>query len=276
VKSGLLPVLVLWGAVLLGGCATPGATLESDPWEPMNRRIFWFNEQLDGYVLEPVAKGWDAITTPQVQRAVDRFFANMRFPVRLVNNLLQAELLGAAHETGRFVVNTTVGVLGLFDPAERWGLQAHPEDFGQTLAVWGISSGPYLVLPLFGPSNPRDTAGLVGDITVHESVWGMNPTWDTSDGLPATAWAVSVVNARAILLEPLKQAREASVDYYVFVRNAYLQRRRIAIEGVQDVPQSNGEDLYDDSLYDDALYDDALPEDDALEPAPEEPDVPQV
>jgi phospholipid-binding lipoprotein MlaA len=260
----LLALALIAGALALPGCAT-GATSDADPWEPMNRKVFWFNERLDALVLTPVALGWDAITTPPMQRAVDRFFTNLRFPIRLLNNVLQGELAGAGHETGRFVVNSTLGILGFFDPAEGWGLHAHPEDFGQTLAVWGVPSGPYLVLPLFGPSNPRDTAGLGGDIAF------FGAAWDTDTYLPAAGFVLDVINGRAILLEPLKQAREASVDYYTFVRNAWLQRRRIAIEGEQAVPKANGDDLYDDSLYDDEL-----PPDDLSDPAPDDPDAPEL
>jgi len=233
-------------ALLLGGCATPGTTSEDDPWEGMNRKVFWFNEQLDEYALEPTARGWNAITTPRVQRSVDDFFTNAAAPVHLLNNLLQAKFEDAGIETLRFVVNTTLGVLGFFDPATDMGLADHPEDFGQTLAAWGVSSGPYLVLPIFGPSNPRDTVGLVGDVVTYDTVW------DVDDAVLIGSRVVDVVNTRALLLQPAREARQASLDFYVFVRNAYLQRRRIAIEGEMaqqpaETQQAN-DDFYDEDL----------------------------
>ncbi len=239
----LLPCVA---ALPLVGCAAPGTTSEADPWEGMNRKVFWFNEQLDDYVLEPTARGWNEITTPRVQRSVDDFFTNAAAPVHVLNNLLQAKFEDAGTETLRFVVNTTLGIVGFFDPAKDMGLIERPEDFGQTLAVWGVSSGPYLVLPLFGPSSPRDTAGLVGDVVTYNAVW------DVDDAVLIGSRVVDVVNTRAQLLQPLREARLASLDYYVFVRNAYLQRRRIAIEGEMAqqpaATQQANEDFYDEDL----------------------------
>jgi phospholipid-binding lipoprotein MlaA len=232
-------------ALLLAGCATPGRTSEDDPWEAMNRRIFWFNLQLDEYALEPVARGWDAITSARVQRSVDDFFTNLAAPVHFLNNVAQGKLAGAGVEAARFVVNTTVGVLGFFDPATGWGMPDKPEDFGQTLATWGVPSGPFLMLPVFGPSNPRDTAGLAVDVVTYVNIWTAN------DEIRIGARVVDVVNTRALLLDALHEARAASLDYYVFVRNAYLQRRRIAIEGESAKPveeQQADEDFYDEDL----------------------------
>src|SRR5215470_10470772 len=155
------PIALLLGAaglgcVLLGGCAAENFRPDYDPLEPVNRKIFWFNDQVDNYVLEPVATGWDWAIPHVVQRSISNFFANVRFPIDLINNLLQGKLKNSASEVGRFAVNTTVGVLGFFDPATGWGMEAHQEDFGQTLGVWGVPPGAYLVLPIVGPSNPRD------------------------------------------------------------------------------------------------------------------------
>jgi phospholipid-binding lipoprotein MlaA len=239
-------LLACAAALAAAGCATPGETSEADPWEGFNRRIFWFNEQLDEYALEPVARGWDAMTSPRVQRSVDDFFNNLAMPVHLVNNVAQGKLGDAGIELARFVVNTTVGLLGFFDPATGWGLPDKPEDFGQTLAVWGLPSGPYLMLPIFGPSNPRDTVGLVGDGITYEAAY------DEAGEVMLGARVIDIVNTRAQLLQPLREARQASVDYYVFVRNAYLQRRRIAIQGQleQQTPaeQHETDDFYDEDL----------------------------
>ena len=241
-RLALAVVAALW----LGGCATPGSTTENDPWEHLNRKVFWFNERLDEYALEPVARGWDAITTPRVQRSVDDFFSNLVGPLHALNNAGQGKLADAGLELVRFVVNTTVGVLGFFDPATGWGLPDRPEDLGQTLAVWGLPSGPYLVLPVFGPSNPRDTAGLVGDVLVYNEIWDVGADWALGTRV------VDVVNTRAQLLQPLREARQASVDFYTFVRNAYLQRRRTAIEGempqAPPATQQANDDFYDEDI----------------------------
>ena len=182
----------------------------------------------------------------RVQRSVDDFFTNLAGPLHAVNNAGQGKFGDAGLELARFVVNTTVGLLGFFDPATGWGLPDHPEDFGQTLAVWGVPSGPYLVLPIFGPSNPRDTVGLAGDVVVY------NEVWDVEAEVLLSSRIVDVVNTRAELLQPLREARQASVDFYIFVRNAYLQRRRIAIEGemaqMPPATQQANDDFYDEDL----------------------------
>src|SRR6185295_2330405 len=166
-------VVSLWSRLLIAsavcwsvGCATTRAPVppeNHDPLEGMNRGIFWFNDEVDQHVLEPVAEGWDKITSDAVKNSVSNFFQNLRFPINAVNNLLQGKPGQSASEVGRFAVNTTVGMFGFFDPASVWGLEPHHEDFGQTLGCWGVPPGPYLVLPLLGPSNPRDTVGLVAD-----------------------------------------------------------------------------------------------------------------
>jgi phospholipid-binding lipoprotein MlaA len=122
-----------------------------DPLEPLNRKVFWFNDHVDRYVLEPVAKGWDRIAPDPVERSVSNFFVNLRSPVVVGNDLLQGKVKDGASDLGRFAVNTTVGVVGFFDYATRLGLPKHVEDFGQTLGWWGVPAGPYLVLPLLGP-----------------------------------------------------------------------------------------------------------------------------
>ncbi len=253
-----LPCLVLTCALLAASCAAPSGQGEYDPWQPLNRKVFWFNMQMDEYVLEPTARGWDAITSEGVRTAFGNFFSNLRFPVHLVNNLLQAKFGGAVEETGRFVVNTTIGLLGFFDPATDAGLEAHPEDFGQTLGVWGLGSGPYVMLPFLGPSSVRGTVGVVGDYLVP-------PDW-TND------WRLvvpGVVNDRAVNLELIANAQEASLDFYAFVRNAYLQRRRALVADEQGADRSlyateegeAGDDALYDDPYEDDLYADPFSED---------------
>jgi phospholipid-binding lipoprotein MlaA len=211
-----------------------------DPWQRMNRGIFWFNESVDHFLLEPVAKGWDFVTPEPVETSIANFFSNLRFPVVMVNNVLQGKLKPAAIDVGRFMVNSTFGIAGLFDPATIWGLPRHNEDFGQTLGWWGVPPGPYLVLPLLGPSNPRDTSGLPVDYCLSITPLFLSSFWWTGAGV------INIVNARALVIEDVQQAREASLDYYVFVRNAYYQRRVALVNDQQEEsghPPTN--DLYD-------------------------------
>ena len=222
-----LPVLALVAA--LAACAAPPGEHEWDPWEGFNRKIFWFNERLDQLALEPAARGWVAITSPDFRESVQNFTDNLRFPVQLVNNLLQAEPGDALRCTARFVVNTTVGLLGFFDPASVWGLPAAPADFGQTLAVWGLDEGPYLVLPFFGPSEPRDATGLLGDFLVNRAVYPGGYFF-------LGTYVVGVVNWRGANLDNIREAREAAIDYYAAVRSAWLDHRRRAI-GVMLAPE---------------------------------------
>ena len=216
---------------------------ESDPWQGFNRKIFWFNDKLDVYVLEPVAKGYDFVVPDRAQTSVANFFRNVRFPVVLGNDLLQGKMNAAATETGRFFVNTTVGVVGLFDPATDWGLVSPEEDFGQTLGWWGAGTGPYLVLPIFGPSTIRDGAGILVDIPMSVAPFFVNSY------ILYGVRVLEVVNYRAQVLDTAAQAKEASVDYYTFMRNAYLQRREALVNdqttpAATETPSANEEDLY--------------------------------
>ncbi len=135
-----------------------------DPWEPFNQKMFWFNLRLDDYVLRPVATGYSKVVPEPARQSVGRFLKNLGIVERFANNVFQGKFPGAGQEIGRFAINTTLGGVGLFDVADQWfGLKESPEDFGQTLAVYGVSSGPYLVLPFLGPSTVRDTVGLAVD-----------------------------------------------------------------------------------------------------------------
>jgi phospholipid-binding lipoprotein MlaA len=215
------------------------ASVENDPIESINRKIFWFNDNLDVYVLEPVAKGWHWVLPDRVETSVTNFFYNLRFPIHTLNDLLQGKFKDAGIDVGRFLVNTTVGVAGFFDPATGWGLPLHWEDFGQTLGWWGVGPGPYVVLPILGPSDLRDGGGLIVD-----SAASVTPFFvDTYILLGARA--VEIVNTRALYLEEVRKAKESAFDYYVFVRNAYLQRRLGYINDYEEpTGTENLEDLY--------------------------------
>ncbi|WP_036596958.1 MlaA family lipoprotein, partial [Ottowia thiooxydans] len=195
-----------------------------DPWESFNRRVHSFNDAADRFVLRPVAIGYKKIMPEPVQTGISRFFANLGMPVTLVNQALQGRPHDAAKSLGRFAINTTLGIAGVFDPASRFGLpKRNDEDFGQTLATWGWSDSRYLVLPLLGPRTVRDTLAIVGDqplspITqIHHS--------GTASGLQA----LEIVDMRTRLL-PIDQFRREALDDYLFIRNAWMQRRHHQIQ----------------------------------------------
>ena len=211
---------VLALACLLGGCASTGGRT-GDPLEPLNRGVFRFNDTVDEAVLQPVARGYRRVLPAFVRTGVTNFFGNLDDLWIGVNNLLQGKVTDGAIDFTRFTWNSTVGLLGFFDVASAWDLPKHNEDFGQTLGRWGMGTGPYLVLPLFGPSNFRDGAGLVLDSRVGDVVRNL-------DDVPTrnTLYATRVVNTRANLLDATKVLEDAALDKYRFVRDAYLQRRR--------------------------------------------------
>lgn len=198
----------------------------NDPLEGFNRAMYTFNDKLDVYLLKPVAKGYRAVTPVPVRKGVSNFFSNLREPLVALNNALQGNFGAAASDLGRFVTNSTVGLLGLFDVGTRIGLEKHTEDFGQTLGVWGVAEGPYLVLPFFGPSGVRDGVGLIGDYAAHPV------TYLEDESIAWTLFALDVIDTRARYLDAsdiLEQA--AGDDPYIFVREAYRQRRRHLIRG---------------------------------------------
>ncbi len=202
--------------------AQAGQDNAHDPFEGFNRAMYSFNDKLDRYALKPVAKGYRAITPAPVRKSVANFFSNLHDPVVMLNNLLQGKPGRAASDFSRFFVNSTIGVFGLFDVSSKWAMPKHDEDFGQTLAVWGVGDGPYLVLPFFGPSNMRDAPALVVDWETYppNRVKGHSGTRDKM-------FVLEVIDKRAQLLaasDILEQA--AGKDPYVFVREAYRQRRR--------------------------------------------------
>jgi phospholipid-binding lipoprotein MlaA len=211
--------------LLLAGCASSRAVEDDetfDPLEKINRPIFSFNRTLDKYLLRPVAKGYDTVAPKALKFAVTNFFSNLQQPMYVVNNLLQGKPGGAARQTGRFVINTVLGLGGIVDAARDANLPAEKEDFGQTLAVWGIGGGPYLMLPLLGPSNPRDGVGLIADLQI-------DPLYRYGDASVRDKLLIlRVIDTRRQLLPADKAIKEA-VDPYIFVREAYLQNRRFEI-----------------------------------------------
>lgn len=220
-----------------------------DPLEPVNRKIFWFNDKFDTYLLEPVARGYDYVMPDRVQTGISNFFSNIRYPIYLLSDLVQLDFTSAAHDTGRFVVNSTVGILGVVDVAKRIGLEPDYKDFAVALESHGIPPGPYLVLPFLGPSNLRDALGRTVDIFVNPNQY---PTYfgDMSyhDQLAVT-WgtrAVEIVNERSGLLDAIKSAKENSFDYYLFMQGAYSQYRRGLL--YHGHPPIEKDDEFDDDI----------------------------
>jgi phospholipid-binding lipoprotein MlaA len=211
--------LALGVAVMLAGCAGPNPR---DPYESYNRAMFNFNDTVDTYALKPVATAYKNVTPSFVQTGVSNFFGNLGDAWSAVNNLLQGK--GGRHVgRARFALNSTLGIAGLFDIASEAGLPKHKEDFGQTLGVWGVESGPYLMLPLLGPSTVRDTVALPVDIT--GDIWRYKePTNVRNIGT-----ALRVVDTRAGLLDASTLLEDAALDRYEFLRDGYLQRRESQI-----------------------------------------------
>lgn len=220
-SSSRLRVLVAGAAVamtLLAGCATNGDP--RDPLEPLNRGIYQFNDYADGLLIKPAAEFYSFVVPEWARARVSNFFSNLNDVIVAANNLLQGKISDAGSDVARIAVNSTAGLLGLFDVATGLGLEKHEEDFGQTLGYWGLGGGPYIVLPIFGPSNVRDSVGWVGDYYA----------WPVSyiDHDRTRHWVVAarVVSGRAELLSASKILETAALDPYAFVRDAYLQRRR--------------------------------------------------
>ena len=226
-------------ALLAALCAGPAwAEEDDDPWEGFNRTMFSVNDGLDRWVLEPVAKGWDFVMPDPLEQCFSNFFQNLRVPIQSVNGFLQGKPSNGASDMARFTVNTTIGLAGFLDPATYIGLAKHEEDFGQTLGVWGVPNGPYLVIPLLGPSTVRDAGGMAVDSMMH-------PGWYYLDAAVTVGSRVfDTINTRALVLEDVQNARNAALDFYSFVRNGYLQRRHSLLLDEKDSTRE-----VDDSLY---------------------------
>jgi phospholipid-binding lipoprotein MlaA len=237
-KRSILAGLALAG--LLTGCATlpPGERDPRDRFERTNRAVHRFNDALDRAVAKPVARAYVQITPAPVRTGFSNFFRNLASPTVIANDLLQLKIREFATETARLVVNTTLGIGGLFDPATQLGLPAGNEDFGQTLGRWGVPAGPYVVLPVLGPSSVRDTVGFVGDQFTDPK------TYVKDDYAKWSLTGMSVIETRAELLATENLLSQAS-DPYAFIRNAYLQRREYLVKDGA-VPEEEFEIFEDD------------------------------
>jgi phospholipid-binding lipoprotein MlaA len=259
IRTAMLTACLAW----LTACATlPKDSQRSprDPWERMNRTTYKFNDALDRAIVKPVAKGYVKVTPQPVRTGVTNFFDNLETPITMVNDLLQWQVKAFFNDTARLVVNTTLGIGGLFDPATRAGLDKNDRDFGQTLGVWGVKSGPYVVLPVLGPSDVRDAFGRIPDdysnprhyIKNNWVAWGM--------------WGVRGIDTRSRLLYA-DTIVQSAYDPYAFVRNAYLQHRDFKVSGGQ---QTQDENQQEQKLLDEA--DQAEKDNAAAAPAAPPPD----
>ncbi|MEQ1800333.1 MAG: VacJ family lipoprotein [Gammaproteobacteria bacterium] len=253
-----LATLALAACMALGtsGCATRAVGTDADaydPLEPVNRVMYRFNDIGDRYLLRPMASGYRKALPQPMRTGVGNIFSNLLYPVTIANDLLQGKFRQCGRDGARFLLNSTVGLAGIFDPATRIGLAENDEDFDQTMAVWGAGEGPYLVIPIFGPRTLRHFLGDTVDAP-------LTPFLNIADGdvdLTLGAWVIYQVDGRSRLLDADQQVYE-SFDPYIFVRDAYLQNRRYrALDG--NVPE------------DDAYLDDVDAEEDAEDgdPPPE-------
>ncbi|MDD5580161.1 MAG: VacJ family lipoprotein [Methylobacter sp.] len=222
-KQALFGILI-WTTMILGGCATTEVAEQqnqADPHENINRKIYSFNDTVDNYVAEPIADAYKWITPQFVQTGVFNFFNNLKNINIVLNDVLQAKFKQSAQDTGRFAINSTIGLAGFVDVAKDVGLEQNDEDFEQTLAVWGVPQGSYLVLPLLGPSTVRGIPGAIFDTAANPSSY-----------VGAPVQLVSLLNARANAEGALKFIDEAALDPYVFTRESFLQwRNHLATDG---------------------------------------------
>ncbi|MFM7625668.1 MAG: VacJ family lipoprotein [Gammaproteobacteria bacterium] len=256
-----LPTALLVTLVLAGCATVPEASRDRrDPLESVNRSVYAFNDGIDKAVLRPVARGYKKVVPTPVQTGVSNFFANAKYPVTLVNNLLQGKFTAALSDTARFTLNTTFGLGGLLDPATAAGLDVNDEDFGQTLGKWGVPPGPYLVLPLLGPYTVRDGIGSLADDFAEPRAYLED------DSTRWELWAADKFERRVRLLEA-DAVLDRAGDPYTFVRSAYLQRREYLVRD-GDVP---AEDLelemeLEPEEDDDAVTPGPAPKPDAVKP----------
>jgi len=217
--------VLMLSVLMMTACASIQQTervAKIDPFERVNRVVFSFNETADQYVIKPIAEGYKFVLPEFVRTGVTNIFGNINDVLIGANNLLQGKPANAASDIGRFFINSTVGVLGLFDVATDMGLDKNREDFGQTLGVWGFSDGPYIVMPFFGASNVRDTVGFVVDV---KTDFMINTNKLNSDEKTAIN-SLRIINRRADLLDAGQLLEDAAFDKYSFLRDGYLQRRR--------------------------------------------------
>ncbi|MGI9204073.1 MAG: MlaA family lipoprotein [Woeseiaceae bacterium] len=247
---------VVVAVLFASGCTTtnPAAPKEEraayDSWEPLNRRVHSFNDTVDRFTFKPLAKGYEAVFPRFIRTGINNFSRNLRTPLFMINNLLQGKGKRSLSETGRLIVNTAFGVGGLFDVATQMGMETYREDFGQTLAVWGVPDGPYVVIPIFGPRTLRDATMIPLNFFADPLLYMDH------DRTRRTIYFVRAVDLRAELF-PAEALIEDSYDRYLAIRESYLQNRRFLI---YDGDPPEDDDFYDDfEDFEDEDIEDAQP-----------------
>jgi phospholipid-binding lipoprotein MlaA len=237
---------------LVAGCATPPADpvalaafrANKDPLEPLNRKVFAFNEVLDRFIFRPIAKGYVKVVPTGGRDGIRNFLANLREPVVFANDALQGEGRRATVTAGRFVLNSTIGIVGVVDVAGRHGLAKQSGDFGQTLRTWGFPEGPYLMFPVWGPSNPRDAVGSGVDIYLDPMRY-IARRYNYPSVMSGARAFVSGIDERSRNLDALDELKRESIDYYAAFRSLYRQHRAAEVErGV--APDGSSGDFYSD------------------------------
>ena len=252
--------LLLIAALASGCAATPGRTAGDDPWESLNRGVYKFNDTVDRAALKPVAKGYKKITPHWMRIGIANFFSNLEYPATILNQFLQGKGKAGLRDTGRFLLNSTLGVAGLLDVGTAVGLEANDEDFGQTLAVWGVGSGPYVTIPFFGPSTARDAPARVLDFFLDPLDYA-DMSWEAT-------WAkrgLNAVQSRAELLT-LDPTLERTFDPYAFMRDAWVQQREFEVFDGNPPPETLDEEFLEEG--------EEFPEEDDAESAAPEPQPP--
>lgn len=217
----MIKLLVLTFVVIaLTGCASTRTKNPDDPLESFNRGVYRFNDVMDKAIAKPVAKGYNAMVPTPGRTMVSNFFSNLNDIVVTANDLLQFKFVQAFSDCGRLLINTTIGVFGLVDVASQTGLERHNEDFGQTLGYWGVGNGPYLMLPILGPSTLRDSIGIYADSQA-SVLWNMNHSRSRNQ-----LYFTNTISRRSQLLDKEEVLDEAALDRYDFIRSTYLQYRR--------------------------------------------------
>ena len=232
---------LLFAGLLLAGCAAGPDRVDHDPWEPANRGMYQVNDALDRVVTRPIAKAYNAVVPRPVRQGVTNFSQNLMTPSSSLNNFMQGKPRDGAGELLRFLINSTVGIGGLFDIASRSGIEPRTEDFGQTAAVWGVPNGPYVMLPFRGPSTLRDAVLMPLDFLV-------DPLYHVDDSsVRDPLYVLRIINLRARLLS-LDDLLEDSADPYITLRESYLQNREFEI--YDGDPPADDDDLFDEFLED--------------------------
>lgn len=235
----LLARPALAGCVLLLAASAPALAQDAtdqDPLEEINRAVYDFNRVLDGLLLKPAAMIYRGLLPEEVRDGVRNVLDNLQGPVILANDLMQGEIERAQVTAERFAINTTVGVLGIFDAAKGYGRYRHQEDFGQTLGTWGIGDAPYLILPVLGPSNPRDLTGLLVDSFVIDP-WGHIARANDADWFSYTRLGLNIVDTRSRTIEALDDIERNQIDPYSFIRTTWRQRRANDVRNGRPAPQ---------------------------------------